>query len=71
MILAVLFANSDGNILIERYFPLPLVAEISSPSRCLMRSTHSDGAYLTGRLLELTGSMGSPRRRGSTGAPSW
>jgi hypothetical protein len=23
MILAVLFANSDGNILIERYFPLP------------------------------------------------
>jgi len=41
MILAVLFANSDGNILIERYFPLPLVAEISSPSRCLMRSTGS------------------------------
>jgi hypothetical protein len=24
MILAVLFANSDGNILIERYFPLIL-----------------------------------------------
>jgi hypothetical protein len=64
MILVVLFANSDGNILIERYFsPCPPL----TPLRSDLDSPPVDEIY----RLSCADSMGFPRRRGSTGAPSW